>query len=212
MLKVIENVIKNNQRLKSLIHYLLIPKNQARPRLWVRLLLTPIIHKKGRRSTIRKNTRMDILPFNKFVLNDDSTIEDFSTVNNGVGDVIIGKRTRIGIGNVLIGPVTIGNDVMLAQNIVISGLNHNYSNIFIPTSFQKVTTNEIIIDDETWIGSNSVILPGVHIGKHCVIGAGSVVTKNIPDFSVAVGNPAKIIRRYNAVTKQWEKLYENILS
>ena len=57
-------------------------------------------------------------------------------------------------------------------------------------------------------GANSVIVAGVHIGKRCQIGAGSVVTKNIPDYSVAVGNPAKIIKRYNFQNKTWERTQE----
>jgi len=91
---------------------------------------------------------MDVLPFNKFELGEYSTIEDFATVNNGVGDVIIGVKTRIGLGNVIIGPVQIGNNVMLAQNIVLSGLNHSYENIEIPIMNQQVTKSKIIIEDD----------------------------------------------------------------
>jgi len=61
----------------------------------------------------------------------------------------------------------------------------------------------IIIEDECWIGANAVITAGVTIGKHSVIAAGSVVTKNIPPYSVAVGNPARVIKQYNFETKQW---------
>ncbi len=55
-------------------------------------------------------------------------------------------------------------------------------------------TSPIIIDDDVWVGANSVILAGVKIGKHCVIGAGSIVTKDIPDYTIAVGNPARIYK------------------
>lgn len=57
-----------------------------------------------------------------------------------------------------------------------------------------VSTSPITINDDVWIGANAVIAAGVTIGKHCVIGAGSVVTKDVPDYSVAVGNPAKVIK------------------
>jgi len=146
------------------------------------------------------------MPFNNFVLGADSTIEDFCTVNNGVGDVIIGDRTRIGMNNVLIGPVTIGNDVMLAQNIVLSGLNHGYEDITLPPHNQPVTKKKIIIEDEVWVGANSVVVAGVTIGKHSVIAAGSIVTKDVPPYSVAVGNPAKVIKHYNPQTRVWERL------
>lgn len=198
--------IKSNPALKQFVHRLLIPKNEYSPRLWVKLFLNPLKHKRGKGSKVRYNTRMDILPFNDFQLGAYSTVEEFATVNNGVGDVIIGQKTIIGIGNVIIGPVTIGNNTMFAQNIVVSGLNHGYEDVSIPPSEQKVSTKPILISDNVWIGANSVITAGVTIGKHCVIGAGSVVTKSIPDYCVAVGNPAKVVKKYNFETKIWERV------
>lgn len=149
---------------------------------------------------------MDVLPFNDFRLGDYSTIEEFSTINNGVGDVIIGTQSLIGIGNVIIGPVVIGNNVMLAQNIVISGLNHGYEDVSKPPKEQRVTVKQIKISDNVWIGANSVVTSGVSIGKHSVIGAGSIVTKDIPEYVVAAGNPAKILKKYNFQTRLWERV------
>ncbi len=197
--------IKASPRLKKIVLWMLMPKNQARPRLWVKLFLNPFKHKKGKGSLIRRRTRMDVLPFNYFEIGKDSTIEDFSTINNGVGDVVIGDRTRIGLGCVLIGPVKVGNDIMFAQNIVVSGLNHGYRDIEIPPSLQPVETKQIVIEDEVWIGANAVITAGITIGKHSVIAAGSVVTKTVPPYSVVGGNPAKILRQYNFETKSWNK-------
>lgn len=197
--------IKTNPRLKKLALWSLMPRNQARPRLWVKLFLNPIKHKKGKGACIRRRTRMDVLPFNYFAIGKDSTIEDFATVNNGVGDVVIGDRTRIGLGCVLIGPVRVGNDIMFAQNIVVSGLNYGYKDIHTPPSLQEVETKQITIDDDVWIGANAVITAGVTIGRHSVIAAGSIVTKNVPPFSVVGGNPAKLLRQYNPETKEWEK-------
>ena len=94
----------------------------------------------------------------------------------------------------------------LAQNITISGLNHNYQDPNKTIISQGITTSPIIIEDDVWIGANSVILACTRIGKHSLIGAGSVVTKNIPDYSVAVGNPAKIIKQYNFQKRVWEDL------
>ena len=198
--------IKSNEKLKKLVLWMLMPRNQARPRLWVKLFVNPIKHKKGKRSLIRRRTRMDVLPFNRFELGTDSTIEDFCTINNGVGDVFIGDRTRIGLGNVLIGPVKVGNDVMFAQNIVLSGLNHGYEDISLPPSRQKVSTNPIVVEDEVWIGANAVVTAGVTLGKHSVVAAGSVVVKDVPPYSVVVGNPGKILKQYSKETKQWEKV------
>jgi len=195
--------IKSNKKLKGVVHWMLIPPHQAKPRKWVSWFVNPFYHKKGKHAVIRRSTRMDVVPFNKFELGDFSTIEDFCTINNGVGNVIIGNESRIGMSNVIIGPVIIGNAVIFAQNIVMSGLNHSYEDVTIPISKQKESTAIIIIEDECWIGANAVITAGVTIGKHSVIAAGSVVTKNIPPYSVAVGNPARVIKQYNFEAKQW---------
>lgn len=198
--------IKSNPKLKKLALRALMPKNQSRPRLWVKLFLNPFKHTRGKNSRICRFTRMDVMPFNNFVLGNDSTIEDFATINNGVGDVLIGDRVRVGLSNVIIGPVTIGNDVLLAQNIVLSGLNHGYEDINIVPHKQPVVKKKITLEDEVWIGANSVVVAGVTIGKHSVIAAGSVVTKNIPPYSVAAGNPARIIKQFNQQTGIWERV------
>jgi acetyltransferase-like isoleucine patch superfamily enzyme len=202
----LKDAIKSNPKLKKIVHWLLIPRGQARPRLWVRLFINPFVHKKGKNTIIRFNARMDLLPFNNFTIGTKSIIEDFATINNGVGDVFIGSHCGIGLSNVIIGPVKIGDHVMLAQNIVISGLNHGYDDITIPPRLQKVVTKQIIINDDVWIGANSVITAGVTIGKHAIIGAGSVVTKDIPPYSVAAGNPARVIKKYNFEMGSWQRV------
>lgn len=205
-MKAIIDKVKSYPKLKKLTHRMLIPRNQARPRLWVKLFVNPFLHKKGNRSTIRKRVRIDTLPYNQFVIGEDTIIEDFSTVNNGVGDVIIGDRTIIGMSNVLIGPVKIGNDIMFAQNVVLSGLNHGYEDITTSPSKQNINTKEIIIEDEVWIGANSVVVPGVTIGKHSIVAAGSVVTKDVQPYSIVAGNPARLVKKYNFNTNEWERI------
>jgi len=148
---------------------------------------------------------MDIFPFRHFVMGKRATIEDFCTVNNGVGDVVIGCDSRVGIGSVVIGPATIGDNVIIAQHVVMSGLNHSYQDVQIPIRLQKVTTKLIVIEDDCWIGANSVITAGVTVGRHSVIAAGAVVTKNVPAYSVVAGNPARILKLYNAESGYWEK-------
>ncbi len=197
--------IKANPKLKKLVFWMLFPKNQGSPRLWIRLFVNPFKHKHAKGSRIRRRVRLDVVPFNNFILGSNSTIEDFSTINNGVGDVIIGKNTRIGLSNTIIGPVTIGNNVILAQNIVASGLNHGYEDISMPISKQTVNTSPIIIEDEAWIGANAVITAGVTIGKHSIVAAGCVVVKNVPQYSIVGGNPGRILKQYNSATKVWEK-------
>ena len=201
----VSDQIKSNPRLKKFFHWLLIPTNQARPRLWVRVILNRFYHQRGKNVVIRRWVRMDVVPFNHFSIGDNSMIEDFTTVNNGVGDVLVGKNSLIGLGNVIIGPVTIGDNVILAQNIVASGLNHNYSDTTQPIHQQGVSVAPIVIEDDCWIGANTVITAGVTIGRHCVIAAGAVVTKNIPPYAVAVGNPARVIKQYDQSRNEWVK-------
>ena len=198
--------IKGNPGLKKLVHRMLLPKDEARPRLWVRLFLNRFFHHRGKGSKIRARTRIDVLPFNKFVIGRKTIIEDFSTINNGVGDVLIGDNTLIGMSNVLIGPITVGNNVIFAQNIVASGLNHEYKNPDMPILAQPVTTAQITVEDDCWIAANVVLTAGVTIGKHSVVGAGSVVTKSIPPYSVATGNPAKVIKSYDLLAKEWKRV------
>jgi acetyltransferase-like isoleucine patch superfamily enzyme len=177
-----------------------------RPRWWVRLFVNPFVHKKGKKVVIRRRTRLDVVPFRKFAVGDGAIIEDFSTINNGMGDVTIGSRSIIGIGNVVIGPAEIGDNVIFAQHVGILAMNHGYTDIHTPIRDQKCTAALIRIEDNCWIGSNSIVLAGVTIGRHSVVAAGSVVTKDVPPYSVAAGNPARIIRQYNESTGTWDRV------
>jgi len=146
------------------------------------------------------------MPFRKFEIGYGAIIEDFSTINNGMGDVLIGSRSIIGIGNVVIGPVEIGNNVIFAQHVGILAMNHGYMDIHTPIRDQKCTAALIRIEDNCWIGSNSIVVSGVTIGRHSIVAAGSVVTKDVPPYTVVAGNPARIIRQYNAGTGEWERI------
>lgn len=196
--------ILSNPKLKQKAYNLLMPKYDYRPRWWFRTLIIPFLVRRGKKSTIRASVRLDLLPNHECRIGGKSIIETNSLINNTVGYVKIGEGSIIGINNIIIGPVSIGNNVLLAQHIVLSGLNHNYLDISIPPVKQGVTTKEIIIEDNVWIGANSTITAGVTIGKHSIIGAGSVVTKSIPSYSVAVGSPAKVKKRYNFDNQKWE--------
>jgi acetyltransferase-like isoleucine patch superfamily enzyme len=88
----------------------------------------------------------------------------------------------------------------------VSGFNHGYQDGSRNSSEQPLDIRPVIIGEESHIGANSAVLAGITIGKRCQIGAGSVVTRDIPDFSVAVGNPARVIKRFNQETGVWEKV------
>lgn len=101
--------------------------------------------------------------------------------------------------------IIIGNNVLTADKVYISDNIHAYENINVPILKQTIIQkNEVYIGDGSWLGENVCVI-GATIGKNCVIGANSVVTKNIPDYSIVVGIPAKIIKRYNFENNKWEK-------
>jgi acetyltransferase-like isoleucine patch superfamily enzyme len=93
------------------------------------------------------------------------------------------------------GGLTIGNNVIIGPNVCISTSNHNFSDPKRLIKNQGSTPDAVVIGDDCWIGANSVIVAGVHIGTGSIIGAGSIVTHDVPAYSVAVGNPAHIIKR-----------------
>ena len=112
--------------------------------------------------------------------------------------VSIGDRCLIGKGSGIVGhfSITIGNDVWTGHHVYITDQNHGYEDVSVPISRQSQPERAVIIGDGSWLGHGSIILPGVTIGEHVVIGANSVVTKNIPPFTVAVGSPARVIRKF----------------
>lgn len=140
---------------------------------------------------------MDTPPYRLFSLGQNSVVESYSCINNAVGDVIIGDHTRIGIHNTIIGPVTIGGHVNLAQGITVTALNHNFSDTTRRIDEQGISTNPVTIEDDVWIGANAVILPGVTIGQHAVVAAGAVVTADVPANTIVGGVPARIIKKIN---------------
>ena len=106
--------------------------------------------------------------------------------------------------------VIIGSHVAILPDVLITDINHPYTDISTPPSHCKLERKPVSIGDETIIGMGARILPGVHIGKHCCIGTNAVVTKNIPDYSVAVGNPAKVIKQYDFDRHEWKKVNDTI--
>lgn len=194
--------IKQNPRLRRLTLWLLSSPKRPRPRWWLRLL-RPVLHPAGRGSKIRLHARADIFPWHRFDLGVKAQIEDFAVVNNGAGDVKIGEGSRVGIGSVVVGPVEIGRFVFLGQHVSVQGLIHGYENIAEDPNLQPLTLRPVKIGDYTHLGTNSTIMAGVTIGERCQIGAGAVVTRDIPPYSVAVGNPARVIKRYDFEKKEW---------
>ena len=186
--------LKGSPRVKKMLDWMIMNQRDARPRWYVRLLGPLYLHR-GRGSKIYRSVRMDTPPYRRFWLGERSVIESFSCINNAVGDVIIGDHTRVGLHNTIIGPVTIGSHVNLAQGITVTALNHNFSDAEKRIDEQGVLTAPVTIEDDIWIGANATILPGVSIGQHSVVAAGAVVTKDVPPHSLGAGVPAKVIKQ-----------------
>ena len=185
--------LKGSPKIKRFLDWLMMNQRDARPRWYIRLL-APLYQHRAWSSKIYWSVRMDTPPYRRFWLGRRSVIESYCCINNAVGDVTIGDYTRIGIHCTVIGPVCIGHHVNLAQGITVTALNHNFADTNRRIDEQGISTRPVVIGDDVWIGANAVILPGVTIGRHVVVAAGAVVTKDVPDSCVVAGIPAKVIK------------------
>jgi acetyltransferase-like isoleucine patch superfamily enzyme len=123
--------------------------------------------------------------------------------------LVIEAGASIGMGATIAAAreVVLGEHVMLARNVYIADHGHAFEDVQTPSMLQGIRdVRPVSIGDGVWLGQNVCVLPGVRIGRHSVIGANSVVTRDVPDFCVAVGMPARVVKRYNAATKEWEKV------
>lgn len=135
---------------------------------------------------------------NNITLEDSVTIRPYAQIWSGGGTVRIGRgseigeRCRISIANSL----NMGEKVLLSPNVYITDCDHEYRDLEVPVIDQGIVQRgqTVSIGDGSYIGINAVIVGNVKIGEHCVIGANSVVTKDVPDYCVAVGSPARVIK------------------
>lgn len=119
----------------------------------------------------------------------------------------IGNEVRIGHFAHIIArkKVVIEDNVLIADRVYITDCNHKYQNVNLPIMLQDISIEGTVrIGADSWLGENVCVI-GAKIGRHCVIGANAVVNRDIPDYSVAVGIPAKVVKKYNHVTGEWEK-------
>jgi len=109
--------------------------------------------------------------------------------------VVIGDRCVIGRGSSIVGhlSVVVGDDVYTGPNVYITDQNHDWSDLDAPVGRQAAPERPVEIGSGSWLGAGVAVLPGVRIGRHAVVGAGSVVTRDVPDFAIAAGVPARVI-------------------
>ena len=152
---------------------------------------------------IGDNVVIDALSLNGVKIGSNVRIGDYSrilcsgTIRNLGKGFSIGDNCGIGdygfFGSA--GGIEIGNDVIMGQNVRFHSENHNYQDLTTPIRLQGVTNKGIRIGNDCWIGSGAIFLDGVTVGSGCVIGANTLVNKDIPDYHVAVGNPVRIIKQ-----------------
>lgn len=115
----------------------------------------------------------------------------------------IDDNSTIGFRSDIYGPVKIGKNVMIGPEVAIYTHNHEHRDIAVPMIAQGYTQNkQVVIDDDVWIGRRVLILPGVHIGTGSIIAAGAVVTKNVEEYSIVGGNPAKFIKYREGISDE----------
>jgi acetyltransferase-like isoleucine patch superfamily enzyme len=134
----------------------------------------------------------------------DTFVAHSSTLRGEGGRMAIGDHVQISRNCYInaAGGVEIGDDTMLGPNAVIVSVNHLHDRFDLLIRKQEVAKKKVVIENDVWLGANTSVLPGVTIGKGSVVGAGAVVTKDIPPFSLAVGIPAKVVGKRDSEGKQ----------
>ncbi len=142
-------------------------------------------------------------------------LEAFAGDNPDEAKLVFGHGVQINdyVHMVAMDKISIGNNVLMASHVFISDNSHGSykgdnmdSDPTVPPTEREYVTAPVKIGNNVWIGEGVCIMPGVSIGEGCVIGAHSIVTKDIPDYCIAIGSPAKIVKKYNFENKHWEKV------
>mgnify|MGYP006093090677 FL=1 len=157
------------------------------------LKITPLCISLGENVRIFKNCRIEgVFNYNNIKFNPSIIVGN---------NVSVQQNLHLTCANLIV----IGKNTAIASNVTITDIHHQYENIKIPIESQDILVQQVKIGENCKIYNNAVILPGCKIGNHVTIGANSVVAIEIPDYSVVVGSPAKIVKRYSFKTKLWDK-------
>jgi len=138
-------------------------------------------------------------------IGDHTTVHESALIAANLGQITIGRHSWVGpfclvYGN---GDVSIGDNVLIAAHTSINTVSHHFERCDIPINDQGIYCDPVTIEDDAWIGMNAVILQGVRIGKGAIVGAGAVVTRDVPPWSIVMGVPARIVsQRSNAPERE----------
>jgi acetyltransferase-like isoleucine patch superfamily enzyme len=150
-------------------------------------------------SKVSKTAQLDVERCGTIIVGDDSEIRHHAVLEISGrynGTIEIGDRSVVGIGCWLqgSGKIEIGSDVLIGPYTSVVSTNHSYEDVSVPVAQQPLVTGTVTIEDDVWIGARCTILSDVRIGAHSIVGANSLVTQDIPPYSIAVGTPAKVIK------------------
>jgi maltose O-acetyltransferase len=124
-------------------------------------------------------------------------IEHGARFGSGRG-IRLGSNSGIGIDADIVGPVSIGENVMMGPRVTMIARNHEFRDPDTPMLLQGLADpRPIAIESDVWIGANVILLPGVRVGTGAIIGAGAVVTRDVPALSIVAGNPARLVGQRN---------------
>ncbi len=191
----IMNAINLKNKIKKLIYPYLKLKYRVKSSGWYYI---------GKRTTIKNKKKV-------FIGKGTNISPNCMLVPNGKG-IKFGENVIIGYCSAIFSSyyVEIEENVICAAFMFIIDSNHGYENVEIPIRkqhYEKDTKdNKVIIGADSWIGAHVTIIGNVRIGKHCVIAAGAVVNRDIPDYCVAAGVPAKVIKKYDFEQKKWVRV------
>lgn len=147
----------------------------------------------GKYVQINKNSRIEAVnKWNGIMYNPQIIIEDNVNIEQGLHLTCASK-------------VIIHSNCLITPYVMISDINHIYNNISVGVIQQGIDVKDVEIGESSFIGCGAKIMPGVILGKHCVVGANAVVTKSFPDYCVIVGNPAKCIKKFDIMSESWKK-------
>ncbi|WP_435254326.1 acyltransferase [Tenacibaculum sp. A30] len=191
MIDIVYNIRRGYRFILSLMYNLILFKGKSK-RLYVGLNVFFIGKVKlGKNIRIYDNSKVK----GNVTIGDGTVLCENTEVRTTFSEIVIGRNCSVNRNSMILGKVVIGNNTLIAPNVVIVGSNHIFNNPNELIKNQGVVSKGINISDDVWIGANVTITDGVSIGKGCVVGAGSVVTNDIPDYSIAVGVPAKIVKK-----------------
>lgn len=152
----------------------------------------------GARVLVGEHTLFDVVdPRGRILVGDDVKLPRYGTFIAGPGEIAIAKRVSVGTFSHLAGHggISLGENCLIATHVAIMSYRHGFSDRAVPVADQDIELKPVAIEEDVWIGTHALILPGVRIGRGSIVGAGAVVTSDLPPYSVAVGSPARVIRR-----------------